>query len=70
MLDRTDELVSRLAEAGTIDPPTGVELTGLLLWTSLHGIVSLRINKDTFGWPDAEALALLAMMSLLRPSGS
>ncbi len=34
-------------------PPSGAdpELTALALWTSLHGVVALRLSKPAFGWP-------------------
>jgi AcrR family transcriptional regulator len=41
----------------------------LLLWASLHGIVSLQINKPTLKWPSAAVLAEKACRALiLRPT--
>ncbi len=67
MLDRTIELVAELETAGRAAPPQPPERTGLLIWVALHGIVSLRIDKDTIPWPDATELATQAIEALVRP---
>ncbi|MET0405596.1 MAG: TetR/AcrR family transcriptional regulator [Cystobacter sp.] len=37
----------------------------LLLWTSLYGMVSLRINKPILMWPDADELAVQILRALV-----
>ncbi|MEA1672294.1 TetR/AcrR family transcriptional regulator [Nitrospirillum sp. BR 11163] len=44
------------------------ERLSLLLWASVHGVISLQINKPTLAWPDATALVEDLMHALLRPS--
>lgn len=41
------------------------EELALLLWASLHGIVSLQINKPTLKWPRASVLAEKACRALI-----
>jgi AcrR family transcriptional regulator len=48
-------------------PPEDVERLALLLWSGLHGIVSLQINKPTFDWPDAAEMAEQMIRALIRP---
>jgi len=67
MLDRTDELVQELTDAQLARPTVSPSHAGLLIWATCHGIVSLRIDKDTIDWPDAETLALEALESTVRP---
>ena len=68
MLDRTIELVTDLQTTGQANPTYSPSRTGLLVWIAMHGIVSLRIDKDTIPWPDAEELATQAITSLVRPN--
>jgi len=39
----------------------------LLLWSGLHGIVSLRVNKPTIKWPPAVELAEQFVRAIIRP---
>ncbi len=39
----------------------------LLLWSGLHGIVSLRINKPTLQWPDTMELAEQMTRAIIQP---
>ena len=39
----------------------------LLLWSGLHGIISLRINKPTLQWPDAMELAEQMIRAIIQP---
>ncbi|MET7486795.1 TetR/AcrR family transcriptional regulator [Streptomyces sp. NPDC005538] len=66
MLDRTEQIVGALERGGLIDPVGGVQRASLLLWTALHGIVSLRINKDTIDWPDPQRLAEEMIDAIMR----
>ena len=67
MLDRTVDIVRELEEQGLASPTVSPEYAGLLIWTASHGIVSLKIDKDTIDWPDSEELALAALRSVVRP---
>ena len=42
------------------------ERLSLLLWTAVHGVISLQINKPTLPWPDATSLVEDHMRALLR----
>jgi len=39
----------------------------LLLWSGLHGVISLRINKPTLEWPPANELAEQIARALIQP---
>jgi AcrR family transcriptional regulator len=39
----------------------------LLLWSGLHGVISLRINKPTLDWPPATALAEQIARAVIQP---
>jgi AcrR family transcriptional regulator len=39
----------------------------LLLWSGLHGVISLRINKPTLDWPSATALAEQITRAIIQP---
>jgi AcrR family transcriptional regulator len=39
----------------------------LLLWSGLHGIISLRINKPTLQWPDTMELAEQMARAIVQP---
>ncbi len=67
MLDRTIELVNELVAARLAEPVADADRTGLLLWIALHGVVSLRINKDTIAWPAPAALAEQLARAIVRP---
>ena len=43
------------------------ERLSLLLWSGLHGVVSLRINKPTFEWPPAAELAEQITRAIIQP---
>jgi AcrR family transcriptional regulator len=42
------------------------ERLSLLLWTAIHGVISLQINKPTLPWPDATSLVEDHMRAILR----
>jgi len=65
ILERSVELIREILPRRHKQDPQHL---ALILWAGLHGIVSLRINKPTFDWPEAEALAEEFMRSLLRPA--
>ena len=67
MLDRTAEIVQEIAAADQADPIADPPRTALLIWSGLHGIVTLRIDKDTIPWPDAHQLAHQMLAALVRP---
>jgi len=39
----------------------------LLLWSGLHGVISLRINKPTFDWPSTTELAEQITRAIIQP---
>jgi hypothetical protein len=39
----------------------------LLLWSGLHGVISLRINKPTLDWPSATELAEQITRAIILP---
>ena len=39
----------------------------LLLWSGLHGVISLRINKPTLDWPPTTELAEQIMRAIIQP---
>jgi AcrR family transcriptional regulator len=43
------------------------ERLSLLLWSGLHGVVSLRINKPTLDWPPATELAEQITRAIIQP---
>jgi AcrR family transcriptional regulator len=67
MLDRTAELVDAMEIEGTANPIADAPRTALLIWTGLHGILTLQIDKDTIPWPDAHDLAHQMLTALVRP---
>ena len=56
MLDRTAELIRDILHARRAKPVADAQRLALLLWASLHGVVSLQINKPTISWPEADEL--------------
>ncbi|MEO7776034.1 MAG: TetR/AcrR family transcriptional regulator [Fibrobacteria bacterium] len=66
LLSRTTELIQIILGRGDSKHEVQAsEKLGLLLWSCLHGIVSLQINKPTFIWPDALELVAQIQKSLL-----
>jgi AcrR family transcriptional regulator len=43
------------------------ERLALLLWSGLHGVISLRINKPTLDWPSAIELAEQVTRAIIQP---
>ena len=39
----------------------------LLLWSGLHGVISLRINKPTLDWPSTTELAEQITRAIIQP---
>jgi AcrR family transcriptional regulator len=66
LLARSVELIRQIpSESGRIsDDP---ERLSLLLWSGLHGVISLRINKPTLDWPPAAELAEQITRAIVRP---
>jgi AcrR family transcriptional regulator len=68
LLVRTIELIREIpaapkAKRVSNDP----QRLALLLWSSLHGIISLRNNKPTLQWPDARELAEQIARAIIQP---
>ena len=71
LLERSIELIREIqmtSGAGRIseDP----QRLALLLWSGLHSVVSLRINKPTLEWPQAVELAEQMTRAIIRPDAS
>jgi AcrR family transcriptional regulator len=66
LLRRSVELIREIpSRPGRVtDDP---ERLSLLLWSGLHGVISLRINKPTLDWPPAIALAEEIARSIIQP---
>jgi AcrR family transcriptional regulator len=58
------ELVKKRAAKGLSEDPNRL---ALLLWTGIHGIISLQINKPTLDWPAANELATQLARFVIRP---
>ncbi len=68
LLERSVELIRDIQAAPGGRVSDDPERLALLLWTGLHGIISLRVNKPTLVWPDAAELAEQMMRALIRPA--
>jgi AcrR family transcriptional regulator len=66
LLVRSIELIREIpAQPGRVaDDP---ERLSLLLWSGLHGVISLRINKPTLAWPPAIELAEQITRAIIQP---
>ena len=66
LLVRSIELIREIpAQPGRVsDYP---ERLSLLLWSGLHGVISLRINKPTLDWPPAPELAEQITRTIIQP---
>jgi hypothetical protein len=66
LLVRSVELIREIrSQPGRVcDDP---ERLALLLWSGLHGVVSLRINKPTLNWPPATELAEQITRAIIQP---
>jgi AcrR family transcriptional regulator len=68
LLVRSVELIREIPPASakarvTEDP----QRLALLLWSGLHGVISLRINKPTLDWPPASELAEQVTRAIIQP---
>jgi AcrR family transcriptional regulator len=64
---RVIELVSEVLANKRKGADKSPERLSLLLWAGIHGLVSLRINKPTFNWPDTAALATEMARAIVQP---
>ncbi len=68
LLDRSVELIRQIKpvsdKARVSDEPRRL---ALLLWSGLHGVISLRINKPTLDWPSATELAEQITRAIIQP---
>jgi len=66
LLVRSIELIREIpSQPGRVcDDP---ERLSLLLWSGLHGVISLRINKPTLDWPPATELAEQITRTIIQP---
>jgi len=68
LLTRSIELIQEIAPASakarvSSDP----QRLALLLWSGLHGVISLRINKPTLKWPSPTTLAEQITRAIIQP---
>ena len=49
------EAVEAVDAAGRLKPGVDVMTAAFMMWTSVHGVVSLRIAKPNFPWPPLDA---------------
>ena len=66
LLVRSIELIREIkpAKARVSSDP---QRLALLLWSGLHGVISLRINKPTLDWPPASELAEQIARAIIQP---
>lgn len=68
LLERSIELIREIRPASpkarVSDDPKRLSL---LLWSGLHGIISLQINKPTLDWPSATQLAEQIARAIIQP---
>lgn len=64
---RSVELIREVLAAQPGRQAESPERMSLLLWAGIHGLISLRINKPTFDWPDADELATEMARAIIRP---
>lgn len=68
LLTRSVELLREIAPApGAMRVSDDPERLALLLWSGLHGIVSLQLNKPTLMWPPATDLAAQMTRAIIQP---
>lgn len=63
--------IQRCQAAGTASPNGDPTLLAILVWTALHGIVSLRLRRPRFPWPplDQTVEAAVRRLVCLEPRG-
>jgi AcrR family transcriptional regulator len=68
LLTRSIELIREIpTRAGAERVSEDPQQLALLLWSGLHGVISLRINKPTLEWPPAAELAEQITRALIQP---
>jgi AcrR family transcriptional regulator len=66
---RAIELITEITSVLPARERDDPERLALLLWSGIHGLISLRINKPTLDWPDARVLAEEMARAVVRPQG-
>jgi AcrR family transcriptional regulator len=64
---REVELIREVLAAQPGRQAESPERMSLLLWAGTHGLISLRINKPTFDWPETAGLATEMAHAIIRP---
>jgi AcrR family transcriptional regulator len=64
---RAVELIREVFAAQPGRQAESPERMSLLLWAGIHGLISLRINKPTFDWPETAELATEMAHAIIRP---
>jgi AcrR family transcriptional regulator len=64
---RAVELIRQVLRAQPGRQTESPQRLSLLLWAGIHGLISLRINKPTFDWPETSELATEMAHAIIRP---
>ena len=64
---RAVELIRQVLTAQPGRQTESPQRLSLLLWAGIHGLISLRINKPTFDWPETSELATEMAHAIIRP---
>jgi AcrR family transcriptional regulator len=68
LLARSVALIREIpARAGAERVSGDPERLALLLWSGIHGVISLRINKPALAWPPATELAGQITRAIIQP---
>jgi AcrR family transcriptional regulator len=68
LLARSIELIRDIEPVSANARVTGdPQRLALLLWSGLHGVISLRINKPTLDWPSAAEFAEEITRAIIQP---
>jgi AcrR family transcriptional regulator len=68
LMMRSIELIQQIEPASaTARVSSDPQRLALLLWSGLHGVISLRINKPALDWPSATELAEQIARAVIQP---
>jgi AcrR family transcriptional regulator len=68
LLTRSVELIHEIpTRSGARRVSEDPQRLALLLWSGIHGVISLRINKPTLEWPQATELAEQITRAIIQP---
>lgn len=71
LLTRSVELIREIpTRPGTKRVSDDPQRLALLLWSGVHGVISLRINKPSLDWPPATEFAEQIVRAIIQPDES